>query len=327
MDGLPGDGGSLPTGSITIAKSELSLLLDTKFETAAQRSESHTDTAIKSIRDEIDSMDKKHDKKHSDTANAITALETKLHAAVESFTNIAATNATTMQETADAAVLSARAAAVPHGVGNLPFGFSAPPEDGYNRAPKPSRLKLFAADPITIEAATLGAKAMCDKACINPKDYVVMPLGNPGLSRLFSIDFVGDNDGTNNLRAKKARECLRNPDGSWIVLVVTTPAGANTKAYINFDKSPKVERVEELSKILLKICQSEYADKKLFLDRARGTIKCGWTPIAIVAAPNSAEISLKWNNGGITKSGIDKAVLKDAFDLTTGGSANVEWSS
>ena len=299
-DGLPGDGGSLPSGSITIAKSELSLLLDTKFETAAKRSESHTDSAIKTIRDEIDTMDKKHDKKHIDTANAITALETKLHDAVESFTNIAATNATTMQETADAAVLSARAAAVPHGVGNLPFQGNpawslpaAPPEDGYHRAPKPSRLKLFAADPITIEAATLGAKAMCDKACINPQDYVVMPLGNPGLSRLFSIDFVGDNDGTNNLRAKKARECLRNPDGSWIELVVTTPAGANTKAYINPDKSPKVERVEKLSKILFKICQQEFTDKKFVLDMATGTIKCGWTPIAIVAAPNSAEISFK----------------------------------
>ena len=272
-------------------------------------------------------MDAKHDKKHSDTANAITALETKLNAAVESFTNIAATNATTMQETADAAVLSARAAATPHGVGNLPFSFAAPPEDGYHRAPKASRLKLFAEDPITIEAAYLGAKAMCDKANIKPTDYVVKPLGNPGLSRLFSIDFIGEIDSTNNMRAKKARECLRNPDGSWVQVVVTTPTGTNTKAYINAHKSPKVERVAKLSEILLKICQFEFTDKKFFLNRATGTIKCGWTPIAIVSTPSSAEISLKWNNGGITKSGIDKAVLNDSSDLTTGGSANVEWSS
>ena len=325
-DGLPGDGGSLPSGTITVAKSELSLLLDTKFETAAQRSENHTDTAIKSIRDEIETMDKKHDKKHTDTANRFAAMETKLNAAVESFTNIAATNATTLQETADAAVLSARAA-VPHGVGNLPFGFAAPPDDGYHRAPVLSRLKLFAADPITIEAALLGARAMCDKAGINPPDYVVKPLGNPGLSRLFSIDFIGESDVTNNLRAKKTRECLRNADGSWIELVVTTPAGTPTKAYINADKSPKVERVEKLSKIMHKICQSEFADKKFFMDRATGTIKCGWTPIAIISAPSSSEISLKWNNGGLEKSGISKAVLKDAFDLATGGSANVEWSS
>ena len=65
----------------------------------------------------------------------------------------------------------------------------------------------------------------------------------------------------------------------------------------------------------------------VFVDRATGTIKCGWTPIAIVAAPSSAEISLKWNNGGIDKSGINKDVLKNVFDLATGGSANVEWSS
>ena len=180
-DGTNGDGGSMPSGTITVAKSELSLLLDTKFETAAKRSENHLDTAIKSVRDEMQTMDAKHDTKHADTANAITALETKLNAAVASFTNIAATNATTTQETAEAAVLSARAA-VPHGVGNLPFAFAAPPEDGYHRAPMPSRLKLFAADPITIEAAQLGAKAMCDKAGIKPTDYVVKPLGNPGLS-------------------------------------------------------------------------------------------------------------------------------------------------
>jgi hypothetical protein len=48
--------------------------------------------------------------------------------------------------------------------------------------------------------------------------------------------------------------------------------------------------------------------------------------VGIDAAPNSAEISLKWNNGGITKSGLSKEVLKTAFDLATGGSANVEWS-
>ena len=128
------------------------------------------------------------------------------------------------------------------------------------------------------------------------------------------------------LRAKKARESLRNSDGSWLELVVPTPTGDNTKAYINADKSPKVERVEKLSKILFKICQSEIADI-FFLDRATGTIKCGWTPIAIVAAPNSAEISFKWNNGGIAKAGITKDVFKNAFDLATGGSANVEWSS
>ena len=64
-------------------------------------------------------MDKKHDTKHAETANRMAALETKINAAVESFTDIAATNATYMQETAEAAVLSARAAA-PHGVGNLP---------------------------------------------------------------------------------------------------------------------------------------------------------------------------------------------------------------
>ena len=325
--GGDGDGIVPSADAITIGKADLSQILDTKFETAAKRSESHTDTAIKSIRDEIETMDKKHDKKHTDTANRFAALETKLNLAVESFTNIAASNATSMQETADAAVLSARAAAAPHGVGNLPFGFAAPPEDGYHRAPKPSRLKLFATDPITLGEATSGAKAMCDKADIAPSNYVVKPLGNPGLSRLFSIDFVGDSEATNNLRAKKARECLRNPDGSWIEIVVTTPTGAPTKAYINPDKSPKVERVEKLSKIMHKICQHEFSDKHFFLDRATGTIKCGWTPIAIISAPSSAEISLKWNNGGLEKSGISKAVLKDAFDLATGGSANVEWSS
>jgi len=325
-EGTPGDSGSLPSGTITVAKSELSLLLDTKFETAAKRSENHLDTAIKSVRDEMQTMDAKHDTKHADTANAITALETKLNAAVESFTNIAATNATTMHETAEAAVLSARAA-MPHGVGNLPFAFAAPPEDGYHRAPLPDRLKLFAADPITLDAARLGAKAMCDKAGISQTNYVVKPLGNPGLSRLFAIDFIGSDDSTNKLRAKKARECLRNPNGSWDEMLVATPTGTNTKAYINADKSPKVERVEKLSKILFKICKQEFTDKNFFLDRATDTIKCGWTPIAIVSAPSSAEISLKWNNGGLEKTGIRKEVLKDAFDLATGGSANVEWSS
>ena len=79
--------------------------------------------------------------------------------------------------------------------------------------------------------------------------------------------------------------------------------------------------------MILKICANEYQDKKLFVDRATGTIKCGWTPIAIIAVPTSSEISLKWNNGGISNTGIDKALIKTAFDLATGSAANVEWSS
>ena len=104
------------------------------------------------------------------------------------------------------------------------------------------------------------------------------------------------------------------------------PSGGTIQAYINADKSPKVERVEKLSRNILKICANEYQDKKFCVDRATGTIKCGWTPIANIAAPTSSEISLKLNNGGIDKTGIDKALIKNAFDLATGSGANVEWS-
>jgi len=323
-DGNDGNNGSASSNTITVGKSELSHLLDTKFETAAKRSESHIDTSIKQLRDEMDIMDKRHNTKHDETGTRMAALETKINAAEESFTNIAASNATTLHDAAEAAVLSARAS-IPHGVGNLPFAFQPPPDDPYNRAPLPARLKLFAADPITLASATQGAKAMCDQAGIKEAEYTVTPLGNPGLARLFAIDFVGNDEPLNILRAKKARECLRSPDGKWLEVMVPAAAG-DTRAYINVDKSPKVERVEKLSKILLKICQQEFPDKKFYMDRVTGTIKCGWTPIAIVAAPTSAEISLKWNNGGITKSGLSKEVLKTAFDLATGGSANVEWS-
>ena len=101
---------------------------------------------------------------------------------------------------------------------------------------------------------------MCDKAGIGDMEYSVTPLGNPGLSRLFAVGFVGDNEKTNSLRAKKARQCLRNKDGSWLELVVPTPTGENIKAYINPDKSPKVERVEELSKVLFRNCATEFPD-------------------------------------------------------------------
>ena len=294
-DGNDGNSGSASSNTITVSKSELSHLLDTKFETAAQRSESHIDTSIKQLRDEIDIMDKKHDTKHDETATRMAALETKINAAVESFTNIAATNASTLHDAAEAAVLSARAS-TPHGVGNLPFAFQPPPEDPYHRAPLPARLKLFAADPITLTSATQGAKAMCDQAGIKESDYTVTPLGNPGLARLFAIDFVGTDEPLNILRAKKARDCLRNPDGKWLEVMVPAAAG-DTRAYINVDKSPKVERVEKLSKLLLKVCQQEFSDKKFFLGRATGTIKCGWTPIAVDVAPTP----LKFHSSGTTE--------------------------
>ena len=82
-----------------------------------------------------------------------------------------------------------------------------------------------------------------------------------------------------------------------------------------------------MSKILLKVAESQNPDKKFFMDRATGTLKLGWTPIASITAPSASEISLKWNNGGIAKAGIDKVAIKEAFDTATGDSANVEWSS
>ena len=116
-------------------------------------------------------------------------------------------------------------------------------------------------EPITLDSAILGAKAMCDKANIGAPEYTVTPLGNPELSRLFAIDFTGGDDKTNILRASKAKECLRNKDGTWLELLVRTPTGENIKAYINVDKSRKVERTETLCKIPLKICATEFAKK------------------------------------------------------------------
>ena len=102
---------------------------------------------------------------------------------------------------------------------------------------------------------------MCDKAGIDEADYEVEALGNRGLSRFFAIDFKGDPQ-TAALRAKKSRGCLRSDDGSWMQVKIPTPSGETTQAYINADKSPKVERVEKLANLLLKISANEYQDKK-----------------------------------------------------------------
>ena len=318
-----GNGNGNVSNTISVDKSELSFLLDQKFETAAKRSENHIDTSIKGLREEMENIDQKHDKKHIATNEAISALETKINNAVDSFANIAATNASTMQATADAAIFSAntRLQSVP--TPDVPEA----PDSGYNRAPNPARLKLFAMLPTTTDFATKGAQAMCDKADINRKDYTVIALGNPALSRAFAIDFIGGDAKTNASRAGKAKACLRDADGKWLELMVSTPADGETKAYINFDKSPKVEIIENLSKILFKICEKEFPEKKFFMDRVSGTLKIGWTPIASISAPTASEISLKFTNGGLAKAGLDKAVIKDAFDSATSDSANVEWSS
>ena len=122
------------------------------------------------------------------------------------------------------------------------------PDTGYNRAPDPARLQLFAMLPTITAFATKGAQAMCDKADIDRKDYTILPLGNPALTRTFAIDFTGGDAKTNAARARKAKACLRGADGNWLELAVPTPAEGDIKAYINFDKNPKTERVEKLSK-------------------------------------------------------------------------------
>ena len=325
MGGGGGGGGNGSSNNL----SELSKLLDSKFEVAAKRSEQHISGQISGLREEMSTMDQKHDKKHAEANAAISALETKINDAVQSFTAIAASNATAMQQSADAAITSARAFTPSPPDGPPPGGGPTGDAelDPYNRRPIPFRLKLFATLPINLESATLGAKAMCDKAGIPESAYNVSPLGLPGLGRLFAIDFVSGDDRTNSLRADKARTSLRNTDGTWAELMVATPADGNTKAYINKDKGPRAERVEKLTKILFNICKTQFPQKRFFMDRNSGTIKCDWTPIAAISAPSSAEFRLRWNRAGLTQAGIEMEPLATAFGSATGGAANVEWSS
>ena len=49
--------------------------------------------------------------------------------------------------------------------------------------------------------------------------------------------------------------------------------------------------------------------------------------IASISVPPASEISVEWNSGGLAKAGLNKAVIKDAFDTAAGGPANVEWFS
>ena len=91
-------------------------------------------------------------------------------------------------------------------------------------------------------------------------DSTITPLGSQGLTRLFAIDFVGDNEKTNILRAKKARDSLRNPDGSWLELLVPAATG-DTKAYMNVDKFPKVERVKSFQNSCLKSASKRFLTK------------------------------------------------------------------
>jgi hypothetical protein len=326
-DGGLGFGGGGGGGGLGL--SDLSKLLDSKFEVAAKRSETHISGQISGLREEMSTMDQKHDKKHAEANAAISALETKINDAVQSFTAIAATNATAMQQSADAAINSARSYTSAPPDGPPPGGGPAVDAelDPYNRRPIPSRLKLFATLPITVESATLGAKAMCDKADIPESAYKVSPLGLPGLGKLYAIDFVSGDDKTNSLRADKARLSLRNADGTWAELLVATPADGNCKAYINKDKGPRAERVEKLTKILFNICKTQFPQKRFFMDRNSGTIKCDWTPIASIAAPTSAEFRLRWNRAGLSQAGIEMEPLATAFGSATGGAANVEWSS
>ena len=274
-------GEEVANNTINVDTNQLSFLLDQKFETAAKRSENHIDTSIKGLREEMENIDSKHDKKHTATNEALAKLEEKINIAVESFTNIAATSASSMQATADAAIFSAttRLRAEPT------IDHPVAPDTGYNRAPDPARLKLFAMLPTTTAFATKGAQAMCDKADIDRKDYTILPLGNPALTRTFAIDFAGGDAKTNAARARKAKACLRDADGNWLELTVPTPADGDSKAYINFDKNPKTERVEKLSKILFKIAESQNPDNIFFYGPCNRDPQTGVDPYCLYYRP------------------------------------------
>ena len=140
---------------------QLSFLLDQKFETAAKRSENHIDTSIKGLREEMENIESKHDKKHTATNEALAKLESKINNAVESFIITAASSASNSR--CHNILCHYQIAAEP--TLDLPVA----PDSGYNSAPDPARLKLFAMLPTTTAFATKGAQAMCDKADITER--------------------------------------------------------------------------------------------------------------------------------------------------------------
>lgn len=135
-------------------------------------------------------------------------------------------------------------------------------------------------------------------------------------------------NGAAGLAAKRVKKCmqlLRQPDGGWRQLSVTTPTDRIVRVYADYDRSPKQKLTEMGAKRLHRAMQAVHGDKTFHLLKREGAVCLDWKQVARVAPKPDRSFTLQWKNKLVTELGLNKERITEAFEASV-SQPDAHWS-
>ena len=102
---------------------------------------------------------------------------------------------------------------------------------------------------------------------------------------------------------------LQKTSDGWQSFFGKTPDEADTRVFMDCDKSPHQSRVEYLTRKATNFLKQKFPAANLFGKKAEGEITWDFVPFLHIEADTSSSVNLKWNLGSITAHGLDRASL------------------
>jgi hypothetical protein len=150
--------------------------------------------------------------------------------------------------------------------------------------------------------------ALCAAAKIEAADYEFS--GPPTLGQRFSLAFRGE-PGLAARRAKKVQQSLRNADGSWSRITLTSPAGDPIEVFIGPDKTRATLTKERGTKAIGKLLREDYPDTTFTTVKRENGVAIEWALLVhVTLATGSRQPTLVWN----TALAVQKDIDTDAID-------------
>ena len=193
-----------------------------------------------------------------------------------------------------------------------PPGSFARNDAATNTEPKtadPGLLRINTSSLVPFAELRARIDALCAAAQIEAADYDFS--GPHTLGQRFSLAFRGE-AGLAGRRARKVQQSLRNADGTWNRIQLTSPTGDPIEVYIGPDKLRSTLIKERGTKVLARILSASYPDITFTTVKRENGVAIDWALLVHVSvATGSRQSSLTWcaalaAQKGIVPADIDK---------------------
>ena len=183
--------------------------------------------------------------------------------------------------------------------------------DDFERQPDLIVVKARIMDAVTPEAARVAVRGIVEEMGMKDDE---MKIEGKDLDKGFTFRFAG----CIAMAARRARKFmqLQRDGGEWRELVAKTPDGAESKMYVDVDKSKKQIKMEMMGRRLRKVLKEKFPARDFFNRRRDGTVSTDWTPLARVVVVGPEAHKIEWNMKLAGELGIDKDMVSEKVEAS-----------